>query len=319
MLKNIMPRFYKKVDRQGSFNAGLPLSGKKSPIARVLIKSGFGLIGLATTAFVLTGCSPSVVTLVKPKIVKCVVIPTSEFAKTTGTEFPKLLAPLPTITAKGLTSFGGADCAQTAFIYAFAFLYKANKIPDLWTPNLNKDPKFIPKLESDLQALAPYLGGSLKEDFISAIPTLVNPQKDKASTTKAAIWRGLFMIPDRLPNGTLPPPSAASTDLEAVAPWDLGASSTQPVVDVGTSSELKKTSVLQLKFKWTSNLVFGTKTRIKAFAPLSRSMTLLIIANPDSWKDKAHPYLVVEYHINSQAKFGTVVAYGRPLVAKAPQ
>jgi len=272
--------------------------------------------GITAGAFVLAGCAPSAP--VKPKVVKCVRIPTSEFAKITGSQLPKLLAPLPTVTGKDLPSFGGADCAETAFTYAFAFLYKANQIPDLWTPNLNKDSTFIPKLEGDLQALALYLGGSFKERFISAIPTLVNPTKDKASEATARIWRGLFMIPDRKKNGTLPPPRTSVSDLEAVAPWDLGASVTKPVATIGTIKEFGKTQVLQLDFKWTSNLVFGTKTRIKSFAPLTRDIEVYVISNPDSWKDKQHPYLVVGYKINSKSTFGNVVKYDKPLVAKAP-
>jgi len=316
MSKNTVTRFKKKANGQKVFDGSFSTVGRKAPTTGRMLKTGFGLAGLATTAFALTGCGST--TPVKPKVVKCVSTPPAGFASVTGTQMPRLLAPLPTITGDNLLSFGGADCAQTAFTYAFAFLYKANKIPDLWTPNLNKDANFIPNLEGDLQALAPYLGGSLKERFISAIPTLVNPIKDKASEATAGIWRGLFMIPDRLKNGTLPPPSTAATDVEAVAPWDLGAQVTQPVATAGTIPEFGKTQVLQLDFKWTSNLVFGTKTRIKSFAPLTRDMSVYVIANPDSWKDKAHPYLVVGYKINSNAAFGTASNYDKPLVAKAP-
>lgn len=320
MSRNTVTRYKKNSQGKKVFDGSYSTGGRTPPTASRLVKMGTGFAGVAATTLALTGCSssgPSVSIPVKPKVVKCVSTPPAGFASVTGTNMPRLLSPLPTVKGDNFANFGGADCAQTAFTYAFAFLYNANKIPDLWTPNSKRNSNFIPNLEIDLQALAPYLGGSLKERFISAIPTLVNPVKDKASEAMAGIWRGLFMIPDRSKDGTLPPTSTSASDLEAVAPWDLGASVTQPVATVGTTSEFGKTQVLKLDFKWTSNLVFGTKTRIKSFAPLTRDMTVYIIANPDSWKDRSHPYLIIGYKLNSKNTFGNIVKYDKPLVAKA--
>ena len=278
-------------------------------------RTSIAVIIVAGTMF-LTGCAPSA--LVKPKIVKCVIIPKSEFSKITGTQLPKLLTPLPTVKGDNFANFGGADCVQTAFTYAFAFLYNANKIPDLWAPNMNKDPNFLAKLENDMKALAPYMNDSLKTQLLAAIPDLVNPKKSKSSEKTTETWRELFMIPDRLTNATLPPATPGLDDIESVAPWDLGASVTAPVGVVGTMKSLGKTQVLKLDFKWTSNLVFGTKTRIKSFSPLTRDMTVYLIANPDSWKDRSHPYLIIGYRNNSKAVFGKLVKYDRPLVSRSP-
>ena len=128
-----------------------------------------------------------------------------------------------------------------------------------------------------------------------------------------------MLIPDRLVDGTLPPASTKADDLEAVAPWDLGASATTPIVNVVTMKEFGKTNLLELKFKWTSNLVFGTKTRIKYFSPLTRNLVAYIMANPDSWKDKAHPYLVVGvYNANKGETFWKMTSYDKPLVEPPP-
>ena len=315
MSRKTITKYKQNAKGQTLLDGSISIAGKKAPTASKLFKITAGTAGLATTAFGLTGCGAA--TPVKPKVVKCVVIPPAGFSKVTETQLPKFLAPMPTVSGN-LDGFGGADCAQTAFTYAFAFLYKANKIPDLWAPNLSKDPSFLIKLENDLKTLTPSFGGSLQKKFIADIPALVNPTKTKASEDTAGIWRGLFMVPDRLPNGTLPPASNSKDDLEAVAPWDLGASVTQPVATVGTMPEFGKTPVLQLDFKWTSNIVFGTKTRIKSYAPLTRDVTVYMIANPDSWKDPRHPYLLVGYANKTKTSFGTVTNYDKPLV-EAPQ
>ena len=319
MSKNIVTRFKKKANGQILLDGSISLEGKnKVPTASRFAKAGFGLAGVATTALALTGCSPAVSTVAKPRPLKCVTVPPKGFASVTGLRMPRMLSPLPTVTGNDLSSFGGADCAQSAFTVAFAFLYKANQIPDLWTPNLNKDPNFLVKLENDLKTLAPYLGGSLKKDFLASIPKLVDPLASKEAKASAGMWRGLFMIPDRLTNGTLPPASTKSDDLEAVAPWDLGASASEPVATVGKLPEYGKTPVLALDFKWTSNLVFGTTTRIKYFDPLNRDMRIYVVANPNAGEDKASPYLIVGYSWNSKAKFGKMTPYDKPLAAKAP-
>lgn len=299
---------------EGKINT--PTSGRRIAMATA---------GIAAGTLALAGCGPSTPSAikvpVKPKVVKCVSIPPVGFANITGTQLPKMLAPLPTVTGPTLSYFGGADCAQTAFTYAFAFLYKANKIPRLWSPNLNKDPNFIPSLEKDLAALAPYLGGSYKDLFLKDIPGMVNPSKDKTSLSQVGDFKGkLMLIPERLKDGTLPPASTKADDLEAVAPWDLGASATTPIANVVTMKEFGDTNLLELKFKWTSNMVFGTKTRIKYFAPLTRDVIVYVMANPDSWKDKAHPYLVVGvYNANKDATFGAMKSYDKPLVEPAPK
>lgn len=308
-----------KRKKNGQFNGSESLNLGKTNVPTAGKRFALASMGIATGALALSGCATTA--LVKPKIVKCVSIPPAGFANVTGTQLPKMLAPLPTVTGDNLSLFGGADCAQTAFTYAFAFLYKANKIPDLWAPNMDKDPQFVPNLEKELALLAPYLGGKYKDLFLKNIPGMVNPNKNKVAGLQADDFRGkLILLPERRKDGTLPPASQGADNLEAVAPWDIGASANAPTTRVVTLEEFGKTNILELKFKWTSNMVFGTKTRIKWFAPLTRDVTVYVQANPDSWKDKAHPYLVVGvYNTDKSAKFGDAVPYDKPLVEPAPK
>lgn len=272
------------------------------------------LCSITLTVLILT---PVAAAQAAPKVttIKCVAVPEKNFTAVTGLAIPKLLKPLPVIGKLNVSDFGSAACAATAFLYVFAFLYKANKIPDIWSPNLNRDPGFIPKLRVELMGLAPYFGGVERGAFSKDLGMMVGSVGGVAARNEVGLWRDLFMIPERLTNGTLPPPSKAADDLEAVAPWDLGASVEKPTIISGTVSSPVNAVGLKISFTWSSNLVFGTTKRIKEYSSLTRRIFLIVISNPKGALDPQHPYLIVGWGVTKKAAFGKVMGYDRPLVA----
>ena len=289
----------------------VPTAGRRAATGAIAMAS-LAIASVASAASPTPGTQVGNTIEINPTIAAHATKPPVGFTHVTEVRLPHMLAPLPTVSGPGVKTFG-SDASQSAFAFAFSFLYKANKIPDLWSPNLNRDPQFIPRLKADLKALAPYLGGDFKKMYLAAIPEFVNPTLTKKSENDAGTWRQILMIPDRLKNGTLPPASTAATDLEAAAPWDLGATASAPVVTVDTVKPYGK--VMKISFKWSSKLVFGTKTSLKSIASLNRDVTIWVAKNPDK-KDTLHPWLIVNGGANAQAAFGAVSDYVHPLIEK---
>jgi hypothetical protein len=224
-----------------------------------------------------------------------------------GLYLPSLSAPMPTVSGLGVTKFG-QDYTQSAFNYGFAFLYQINRIPDLWNPNLKSDPNFIPSLKLQLLAFSNYLTGDLKNNYVRAIPSIVNPTTD-ANT--ANWWRQVFLIPARLPDGTIP---VEKDGLTLVAPFDLGVSVGSP--KTGVSDVPNIGSVLTLRFKWASNLTYG-KTSVTEYQRLERDVTLYIMPNLDKTVVKDYPWVIVGMHLNGQ-NWGETTPYSQVIPKVAP-
>lgn len=315
-----MPKGRTRRKKNGQFNGSVSLNLGKThvPTASKRISMIAAVAGVVATTMAVTGCASTPKALVTTVPVKCVSIPPAGYSNITSTKLPKLFNPLPTLSGEALDLFGGQECAQTAFTYGFAFIHKANKIPLLWTPNMAKDPTFIPRLEKELAALAPYLGGKYKENFLKSIPALANPIKDETNRELASNFKGqLMMLPERLPDGTLASKGGDTYDL--VAPWTLGSNVDVSKVEIVTHPDFGKTNLLHLEMTWTSRLVFGDKTGIKAHSDLKMTKSIYLMANPDSKKDKAHPYLVVNVANVGDPKWGKLVPYVKPLVEPAPK
>lgn len=293
--------------------------------------AGFALV--AVVAMTLTGCGPAKTVVAAPKLICNIGTPSGGFeTASSAARLIQTTATFPKVGGTAVDVFGKAD-AQAALEAGFSTVYNLNILGKMWAPNLNKDPKFIPALEAELKTYSPYFCGTMKTKFLATIPDIVNPtttKKDAKGKTvvsdKTGInaWRGMFGLPDRLANGTLPPTSKAADDLEMVAPFSFGQRILgKPIVKIENNAAYKGLGqVISFRFTWQSDLVYGTKTSIEWQQPLKRDITIMMVKNPDAISAKDFPYVMVDFSsrpVTAKDSFGEMTKHHAPLVEPAPK
>jgi hypothetical protein len=326
-----MPRKAVRIKRKhnGQFNGSESLNLGQKNIPTAARRLAIAGAGVAAVAMTLTGCGSAKSPVASPKLICYTTTPPAGFElASNAARLSKTTAVFPKVTGADAEKFGLAD-AQGAFEAGFSVIYNLNIIGKMWAPNLNKDPNFTKDLESQLRAYSPYFCGEIKTKFLASIPDFVNPtvtKKDAKGKTvvsdkaEISLWRGMFGIPERLPNGTLPPASKAADDLELVAPWSLAQAVGEPVVALQKSSLYPGVGqVIAFRFNWQNDLVYGTNKSIEWYQPLNRDVTIFMVKNPDAISAKAFPYVMVDFQAQpvSNASFGKMVKYVHPLVEPA--
>lgn len=285
--------------------------------------------GIAAASMTLTGCGPVKSVAASPKLIcNNATSPSGFDSASSAAQLAKTTAVFPKVSGSAVNTFGLAD-AQAAFEVGFSVVYNLNIIGKMWSPNLNKDPNFIPNLEAQLRTYSPYFCGVMRTKFLAVIPDIVNPTTTKKDAKGKSVvsdkvdigsWRGMFGLPERLPDGTLPPASTAADDLELVAPWSVAQGVGEPVVELQKNSAYPSMGqVIAFRFNWQNDLVYGTKKSIMWYQPLTRDITILMAKNPDAISVKAFPYVMVDFQSQpvTNASFGKMVKYVHPLVEPA--
>lgn len=204
-----------------------------------------------------------------------------------GLSIPAMANSLPVVTTGAGVDKFGQDYVNSAYQFAVAFIYGANKNPILWEPNTKKNPAYLGLLRQQYASLADYFTPELKQIYLPLIPKFMSPLVKDTSTLNADAmnWTKLIMIPPRLSDGTLPfPKTGDMANSVMMFPWDFGTSIGAPITQVDNIPDIGP--VLAIRFQYTINYPFGDGKNIELIATSTKDMSFWIVPNPSKTGSK---------------------------------
>lgn len=214
-----------------------------------------------------------------------------------GLVIPPLGQPIPNApTVPGYPQFSSAFI-NGAYDFALGFVYQNFNMPSIWDPNTAKNPNYLTLLNNDFSNLGQYFSPDLHKVFLNAVPNLVNPMLTSKSNSlslnrDAQQWGQLILIPERSPDGTLYS-SEDPSSYSLMAPWTYGYNVGAPLTSVVKLYPYG--DVLNIRFSYAINLVFGDQKQIKGVWKLTKTASFNIIPNPSTVDALRNPYLIASF------------------------
>jgi len=220
-----------------------------------------------------------------------------------GLVIPPLGQPIPKApTVPGYPQFSSAFI-NGAYDFALGFVYQSCNMTSIWDPNTAKNPNYLTLLNNDFSDLGQYFSPDLRNVFLNAVPNLVNPMLPSKSSSlslnsDASQWGQLILIPGRSPDGTLYS-SEDPSSYSLMAPWSYGFNAGAPLTSVVKLDPYG--DVLNIRFSYSINLVFGDQKQIKGVWKLTKTTSFNIIPNPSTADALRNPYLIASFGQDNNA------------------
>ena len=254
-----------------------------------------GTILAFSLILVLTGCSSSH----NPTNIKPTPNKTSNGITSTptgldsGLTLPTMKSSLPVISSGSAVDKYGTQYVNDAFKSAFAFVYRAQQIPEIWEPNTKKNPNYLAFAKTSLGSLGNYFTPELNQNFQAILPDLINPtvNNGKELNKNANLWAKLIILPWRNPNGTLPnPKSGDSANYVLMYPWVFQSSVGTPIATVSNLDGYGP--VLNLQFNYLIQQPFGEGNKVSQVIITTKDMSFQMVRNTNKITAKDYPWLI---------------------------
>jgi len=210
-----------------------------------------------------------------------------------GLLLPHMQSPLPIISSGPAIDKYGSQYVNDALKTAFAFVYRAQQIPELWEPNTKKSPQYINFAHAALSPLGSYFTPELNQGFQFIIPDLLNPTIKNATALNknASLWAKLIILPWRHPDGTLSNPKSGDVaNYVLMYPWIFQTSIGVPIATVNNLDGYG--SVLHLQFNYLIQQPYGDGKKISQVITTTKDMSFQMVRNTNKATSKDFPWLI---------------------------